>query len=135
MPNKSSTTRSCPHCYDAEGRALMTALVGRCRLCHGTGVIPAHLCLTCKLADWKKTASGRRHPDGSGHCAWKPPHIPTPAAWNWGSGFGSERRQPVPQWGHIERSTMWPVLECETYKRLTFVDLRIVDSEADHASI
>lgn len=79
--------------------------------------IPAHLCLTCTRADWHKTAAGRLHPDGQGKCVWTPPHIPTPAAWNWGHGFGTTRRQPIPEWGSIERKTLWPVAECETYER------------------
>ena len=75
-----------------------------------------HLCLTCKLAEWHKTKDGRLHPDKQGRCGWKPPYIPTPAAWYWGTGYGSELRQPVPQWGHIARSTLYPVTKCETYE-------------------
>ena len=77
-----------------------------------------HLCLTCKLANWKKTANGRLHPNGQGRCSWKPPHIPTPTVWNWGISYG-ERRQPMPQWGMIERKPRSPVTECETYQKET----------------
>lgn len=76
----------------------------------------AHLCLTCKLAEWRKTATGRRHPSGVGKCGWKPAHIPTPAAWAWGI---SNNRQPAgPVWGQIERIPRAPITECETYEAL-----------------
>jgi hypothetical protein len=36
------------------------------------------LCATCKHAEWRKTANGRRHPDGSGRCAYEFPDGPIP---------------------------------------------------------
>lgn len=74
-----------------------------------------HMCLTCKLAEWKKTVSGRLHPDGSGRCRWKPGHIPTPASWRWDTWRG---KQPVPAGGRIERRPSKPITECETYEAL-----------------
>jgi hypothetical protein len=55
-------------------------------------------CTHCKYADWKRTAAGRLHPDGSGKCTfpWKMP--PLPAAFYWlGAG------QATPYGGFIER--------------------------------
>lgn len=76
---------------------------------------PEHLCLTCGMVNWNKTANGRVHPNGQGRCAWTPPYIPTPAAWNWGVGFGESKRQPRAGWSHIERKPRTPITECETY--------------------
>lgn len=36
------------------------------------------LCATCRFAEWKKTANGRRHPDGTGLCAYQFPDGPLP---------------------------------------------------------
>ena len=71
---------------------------------------PAHLCLTCNLAEWHRTANGRLY-DGAGKCGWRPIPIPTAAAWRWGSG---ESKQPIPEWGWIDRSR--PYTNCETYE-------------------
>lgn len=75
-----------------------------------------HLCLTCKLADWKRTAAGRIHPNGQGKCAWTPPYIPTPAAWAWNATWSRKGRQPVPEWGQIDRRPRSTITECETYE-------------------
>ena len=72
---------------------------------------PAHLCLTCNLAEWHRTANGRRHPDGQGKCGWKPLHIPTAAVWKWDT-HGA--KQPRPIWGQIER--LRHITVCETYQ-------------------
>lgn len=76
----------------------------------------SHLCLTCKLAQWKKTTNGRLHPGGDGKCRWKPPHIPTPESWHWG-GWSVAARQPTPLGGgYIMRRPEKPITECETYE-------------------
>ena len=77
-----------------------------------------HLCLTCKLAEWKRTENGRLHPNGQGKCRWKPAHIPTPKAWNWGWRHYTELTQPVPRWGEIDRRPRanYLITECETYE-------------------
>lgn len=36
------------------------------------------VCATCRFAEWKKTANGRRHPDGSGRCGYAFPVSPLP---------------------------------------------------------
>lgn len=36
------------------------------------------VCDGCKWAEWKKTSNGRRHPDGSGQCAFRFPDIKLP---------------------------------------------------------
>ena len=74
---------------------------------------PAHLCLTCNLAEWHRTDNGRLHPNGEGKCGWKPIHIPTPAAWRWGNG---STKQPIPEWGWIDHRPYRPIAECETYE-------------------
>lgn len=53
-------------------------------------------CTDCKYANWKRTATGRLHPDGTGRCTfpWKMP--PLPGAFYW---LSSDR----PCGGHIER--------------------------------
>jgi hypothetical protein len=76
----------------------------------------AHLCLTCKLAEWNKTAAGRLHPNGEGMCRWKPAHIPTPRAWKW--AWGDDLPQPKPFWGQIDRKPEKSITECETYETL-----------------
>jgi hypothetical protein len=71
-----------------------------------------HLCLTCKLAEWDKTASGRLHANGIGKCAWKPAHIPTPSVWRW--NLINAAKQPIPIGGWLERKR--PITSCETYE-------------------
>jgi hypothetical protein len=76
---------------------------------------PAHLCLTCKLADWQQTKIGRIHPGGRGRCKWKPPYIPTAAVFRW--SWHDSGRQPIPSvGGYIERRPGRPITECETYE-------------------
>jgi hypothetical protein len=72
----------------------------------------SHLCQTCKLAEWDKTANGRRHPNGQGKCGWTVPYIPTPAAFKW--GFYGDRTQPMAYGGRIE--WRYPVEKCEIYE-------------------
>lgn len=71
-----------------------------------------HLCLTCKLAEWKKTPSGRLNPSGEGRCTWRPAYIPTATAWHW----AFDRAQPVPVGGWITRRPAKPIVQCETYQ-------------------
>lgn len=54
-------------------------------------------CLHCKHADWKKTAAGKLHPSGDGHCKypWKMPPLPASMYW-----IG---RSADPCGGHISR--------------------------------
>jgi hypothetical protein len=79
--------------------------------------IAQHLCLTCKLAGWAKTASGRLRPHGQGRCNWEMPHIPTPAAY-WWSEF--DRKRPIKAFGgYIERRPHKPITKCECYKERT----------------
>lgn len=74
-----------------------------------------HLCLTCKLAEWKRTITGRLHPSGDGKCGWKPPHIPIPAAMYW---IGRQLDgSPSPTGGYINRTMVDTITECETYER------------------
>lgn len=73
---------------------------------------PKNLCLTCNLATWKRTAKGNLHPDGTGRCTWKQPHIPTPAAWRWGT-WGVRDEQPKATGGYLHRAT--PVTDCLVY--------------------
>ena len=56
-------------------------------------------CTNCKHASWKKTASGRLHPNGNGICTVEIKLPPLPAS-KWWSGFGSE---PRPVGGQINR--------------------------------
>ncbi len=36
------------------------------------------VCVSCRFAQWKQTANGRRHPDGSGICGYEFPDTPLP---------------------------------------------------------
>ena len=58
------------------------------------------LCDHCKWANWKRTASGRLHPDKSGSCAkeWQPP--PLPAAFYFHT---ISTEIPRPSGGYIKR--------------------------------
>lgn len=69
----------------------------------------ASVCERCRFADWKKTATGRLHPDKSGRCTfeWVPP--PLPASFYW-SGFSALR----PSGGFIERGGS--IHECPTFE-------------------
>lgn len=55
------------------------------------------LCDTCALADWKRTASGRLHPDKSGRCRYEWIAPPLPASMYWIHGPS------CPAGGRIER--------------------------------
>lgn len=58
-------------------------------------------CLTCRFANWKRTANGRLHPSGDGRCEWVMPEIVMPKSRYW-IGFG--RGMPWPAGGQIERN-------------------------------
>ena len=62
----------------------------------------ANPCMTCALADWKRTAAGRLHPDGSGKCLWRMPTITLPKS-RYYLGF-RENAIPQPHGGGIERN-------------------------------
>jgi hypothetical protein len=74
---------------------------------------PEHLCLTCELAEWKRTKSGRPRPSGDGQCGFTLPHIPIPVTmhWNWG-GIANN---PEVHGGYINRG--YPITACETYAK------------------
>ena len=61
-------------------------------------------CLDCKFADWNRTAAGRLHPSGEGHCrhVWVAP--PISAAFTW--GYGNSYAAPRPNWGQINRKRL-----------------------------
>jgi len=76
-----------------------------------------HLCLTCSLADWDTTSTGRLHSNGEGRCKWSFPDIPMPAVFYYGSGT---RTRPTAYGGAITR-LFWPhnkpITACELYER------------------
>lgn len=65
----------------------------------------ATFCNDCTLANWKRTASGRLHPDRTGRCGAQIPEIALPAAFYW-IGIGSS--SPRPMGGFIERGKAIP---------------------------
>jgi hypothetical protein len=73
---------------------------------------PVNPCLTCKYADWNKTAGGRLHPDGYGRCTYPIPELIIPKVFYW-IGFG--HGQPRPNGGIIERRN-GDDRPCPTYK-------------------
>jgi len=78
-----------------------------------------HLCLTCRWAEWYKTANGRLHPGGDGKCGWEMPEIRLPAVYYYPADT-SRRRVPSPSGGSITQKTdaAWvrPVTSCDTYE-------------------
>lgn len=54
-------------------------------------------CDDCKLAEWRRTATGRLHPDKSGRCTWEY-SVRLPPAFCW-PGMKDAR----PSGGYIER--------------------------------
>jgi hypothetical protein len=50
-------------------------------------------CATCRHAEWKKTANGRRHPEGSGKCAFQFAETPVPKWLN------------LKRWGAVDQPT------------------------------
>lgn len=68
----------------------------------------SHQCLTCKFADWKRTAAGRLHPDGAGRCRWVVPEIAYPKALYFIGG------RPKPYGGWIERGANFT--DCPAYE-------------------
>lgn len=74
-------------------------------------------CLTCKFANWRKTATGRLHPGGDGRCGWKMPAIAIPKAFY----YSSTRDGSVPApsgGGYIERKDATRTAGCPTYEAL-----------------
>ena len=54
-------------------------------------------CDGCKYAIWRRTATGRLHPDKSGRCSYEIKPVVLPAAFYWIGGV------PRPAGGRIER--------------------------------
>ena len=54
-------------------------------------------CTNCKYAEWQKTAAGKLHPSGDGHCRYpyKVPELPSAFYW--------VGRAPTPAGGTINR--------------------------------
>ena len=69
-----------------------------------------HLCLSCKLAKWQRTTSGRLHPSGDGMCQWQFPETPLPPPFYW-LGF-SKGGCPRPYGGNIARKPDKPINFC-----------------------
>lgn len=82
----------------------------------------SNICMTCKFADWKRTAAGRLHPDGQGRCRWQMPEITLPKAFYY-VGYHST---PKPSGGQIERKHD-DERECAAWLLL---DLGLTDEEA-----
>lgn len=78
---------------------------------------PAHQCLTCNLAEWKKTPAGKMHRDG-GLCQWKLPHIPKSVVFGWSSWQVGLAAPPIYGTGRIARRPFAPTTNCETYEAL-----------------
>ena len=78
-----------------------------------TAKTPTHLCLTCNLAEWDRTESGRLHPSGDGRCRWKFV-MPTVAAAFYWTGYNAQH--PVPSGGSIERRPKQAIVECPVYE-------------------
>lgn len=68
-------------------------------------------CTDCKHAQWKRTAAGRLHPDGTGRCGypWKMPALPACTHW-----IG--RCEPKTFGGYISRKDELPT-HCTYYAR------------------
>lgn len=67
-------------------------------------------CLTCRWAEWKRTAAGHLHPDGTGHCTYKVVMPILPNAFYY---VGTGRNIPAPTGGSIDRKHN-PVESCPT---------------------
>jgi hypothetical protein len=70
-------------------------------------------CLTCRFADWKRTAAGRLHPDGTGRCTWRIPSLALPKAHYYVGGGSEKRTIPQPSGGWIERKD---AAECPAFE-------------------
>jgi hypothetical protein len=77
-----------------------------------TDMTSENSCITCKLAEWSRTAAGRLHPSGDGRCRWKMPAIPIPASRYYIGG--SRDAIPQPSGGAIERHK--PYHDCPTWE-------------------
>ncbi len=66
-------------------------------------------CLTCKFAEWDKTANGRLHPNKQGQCKYEIPKIIIPKAFYF---FSSGDQKPCG--GYIYRDK--PLTDCPTYQ-------------------
>ena len=51
------------------------------------------VCASCRFAEWKQTANGRRHPEGSGKCTFEFPDSPLPLWVREHTGFGKTQRE------------------------------------------
>lgn len=59
-------------------------------------------CDACKWAEWKRTKTGRLHPDKTGKCTYPVKPLPTlPNCMYW--GIGDPARKPSPYGGWIVR--------------------------------
>jgi len=65
-------------------------------------------CMTCKFAEWQKTAAGKLHPSGDGRCKWIYPLVRLPVGMYW---VGGELR---PSGGNINRRDEWQ--QCPQYQ-------------------
>ena len=78
-----------------------------------------HQCLTCKFAEWKRTASGRLHPSGDGKCTWTMPTIFMPLA-AWGFNYQLDLKTNAikpPSNMPIDRNPGWAkYTKCPTYE-------------------
>lgn len=68
-------------------------------------------CDDCAYAKWKRTASGRLHPDKTGRCSFEIPIVVLPAAFYWATF------SPRPSGGFIDRGRELN-RECPTYSKL-----------------
>jgi hypothetical protein len=69
-----------------------------------------NLCIGCKHALWKKTATGRLHSSQDGRCAIPAPEIKMPAAYYWIGGA------PKPYGGYINRKPQERLTECSFFE-------------------
>jgi hypothetical protein len=88
-----------------------------------------HLCLTCKLASWKRTESHKLHPDGSGRCKWVMPVIKLPGSFSW-PGFGAgQQLNPIGGWIDRQAQGRDKIVECAHYDDETEA-FRIIGKDA-----
>ncbi len=66
--------------------------------------------MNCRLANWKRTETGRLHPDGSGRCDWRMPVIPFPKKAFYYVGWRERDSVLAPSGGRINRRN--PETDC-----------------------